>query len=141
MRIIKRNKSKVGLVKEMLEILGTRNRYLKAVKELSQHLAIPDLEEVVLKEAEGSVDDFIDIIANIYADKFDLSTLEVVVKFLTSKAGSAYIIIGTSSEERVTELALEWSKNVMQNATNKLQVEKGISARDYIPPIGSYNRN
>jgi len=140
MLMINSKLNKIKLAKELLDIMGTRDKYVS----LTSFLKIkPEAKELVLKETKASVDEIVNLTASVYADSFSIRDLKGLLKFYKSRVGKKYLKIIIAMQPTMDKMGSDWVSSVVQKSENKyqenylrLKAEKGIDPADYLPPLG-----
>ena len=80
--------NKIKLAKELLDIMGTRDKYIS----LTSFLKIkPEAKALVLEETKASIDEIMNLTADTYADSFSMGELKGLLKFYKSRVGKKYL--------------------------------------------------
>jgi len=133
---------KLLLSRELLKSMGSRDRYLRMMGKTTIPPVFEGLKELLIDEADKSVDALMGVIAVIYTSTFSEQDLQGLVDFFNSKAGERYVAADIEMEGKLTAAGSEWSRIVLQKAEERYQsvylkkkAEEGINPRDYIPPL------
>jgi hypothetical protein len=138
--------NKVLLARELLESMGSRERYIRMMGKTSIPSVFKGLKEIIVDEADKAVDALMSAIAAIYTSTFSEQDLKGLVDFFNSGAGKRYVEADLEMEGKLADTALAWSRIVLEKAEERYQgeypkkkAEEGINPKDYIPPL-SINR-
>jgi len=136
--------TKEELIKELLDELNIKEQlvlggldYLYTIREVDDELQ-KLLNEKVNKNMEILVSELI----NFYDKKFTINEIQNILNFIRGKPGEKFLNMVTGKDKEVTEIASNWFKEIMEEAIRereqnilKEQVKRGISWRDYVPPL------
>lgn len=133
---------KLLLSRELLKSMGSRDRYLRMMGKTTIPPVFEGLKELLIDEADKSVDALMGVIAVIYTSTFSEQDLQGLVDFFNSKAGKRYVEADLEMGDRLAAAGSEWSRIVLLRAEERYQseylkrkAEEGINPKDYIPPL------
>ena len=137
---------KLDLAIEMIKIMDTRSKYIRMINKTAVPANLKGLKELIVDEADKSVDALLNSVAVTYASAFSEQDFRVIIDFFNSKIGKKYIDADLKLELELSASSMEWYRIVLQNAEERYQkeylkrkAEEGINPSDYIPPLNLRN--
>lgn len=136
------SEKRMELALEMLELLGTGERYLNVTTTSTSANVPQGLKDIVMSEAKAHLSELMELFASIYASYFSAKDLEEMVKFYKSRVGRKLTDIGGPLEINLSKAGIKWTSEMLSKAEEKyvkeylrIKSEEGINPSDYIPPL------
>ena len=130
--------NKTELVRELLTTMGMHSKLEKASLLLAKQYSVYGLGEIVREAAESTLDKLFEDVVKLYNDKLDKTTVKKLLRFYKSDAGRKFVKASPLIEQDLIDLSARWQEDLLNVASGlvlKKRAEKGINARDYIPPL------
>jgi hypothetical protein len=138
---MKTNK-KLDLAIELIKVINTRGKYIRIVDKADELSCLKGLKELIVDEANKTIDALLDSMAASYASALSKQELQGLLDFFGSKIGKRCMAAELKLEPELIASRIEWYQTVLQNAEKRYQGEylerktkEGINAKDYIPPL------
>lgn len=138
---MKSNK-KLDLAIELIKIMDTRSKYIRIMGESNELPGLKGLKELIVDEADKTIDALLDSMATAYASALSKQDLQGLLDFFGSKIGKRCMAAELKLEPELVASRVAWYQIVLQNAEERYQGEylerkakEGINAKDYIPPL------
>jgi hypothetical protein len=132
----------MALAKEILERMGAKERHLKSVENSTSGTAKDGWKDIVIEEAESSIDQLVESSALIYASAFSEQDLKDILNFCDSPAGQKYFESSGMLEALLSRAGQNWTQQLLERSEERYQkeyykrkAEEGIAFSKYIPPL------
>jgi len=134
---------KQDLIKELLAELNVKDRVIMGLDYLYIMGSLDsNFRQLVYDKAEANSEELINRLTKLYEDKFEVEELQEALKFVKSKAGKEIMGLLIGDDSKIVDISSDWLKSIIEEASleitqNRLkqEVEKGVSWRDYVPPL------
>lgn len=135
--------TKEELIKELLEELNIKERILGGLDYLYTVGQVDnELREILNRKADENAKTLIDKLVSFYDEKFTADEIQNILTFVKTESGKRILDILTGGDEELIELSSNWFKELMEESISerqqnllKEQIERGVSWRDYVPPL------
>jgi hypothetical protein len=134
-------KGKEALVRELLDLMGTRDKYRTAAGQMVQRYNAYGVGDIIREAVDNEMDYLFEGTVEIYTEVFDHKTLKKLLKFYKSNIGKEFIKASPVIDQALAALSTRWQAKVIEEAEKlvlKEKVERGINPTDYIPPLRPY---
>jgi hypothetical protein len=141
----KKHRNKSELLNRLLELMGTEKKFLKTLSNLGNK---PDetgwYNESLEKVGKERIGELMELLKEVYNKALSTKEVKELVLFYESSVGRKLIETNHSIEPVLVNITDAWIRSinleVMRNAEREMlnrAAEKGINARNYIPPINT----
>jgi len=135
--------TKDELIRELLNELNIKERIIGGLDYLYTTGRVDnELWRILNKKVDENAESLMSQLIKFYDEKFTFDEIQNVLVFVKTKSGKRILDILTGGDGELIELSSNWLKELIEESIEerernilKERVERGISWRDYVPPL------